>query len=205
MSIWDNLTSLHLDVLKEIGNIGAGNAATALAEIVSRKINMSVPHAGVMSVEDFFKLAGGEEDRVACINLLVKGDAPGQILYIFTEESAYDLLDMLYGNPSHTKKDLNEMDMSALGEIGNILTGSFLTAFSQFTGLSFIPSVPGVVFDMLASAATAALLEAGYLDDKVLLIETNFFDDKTELTSYLFFLPHSGSLEKILAALGIIL
>ncbi|MDS1029555.1 chemotaxis protein CheC [Bacillota bacterium LX-D] len=199
----DQLTNFELDVLQEIGNIGAGNAASALAKLLNKRIDMTVPKAGVMPLNDICSLIGNEEDKVACIDFSVDGEAKSQILFLLSEESSYYLIDMLFGNPMGTTKELDAMGLSALQEIGNILSGSFLTAFSDVTKLSFIYSVPQFAFDMLGAVLSAALLEGGYFEDQVLIIETQFYQNEIKINGHFFLVPENGSLKVIFDSLGL--
>ncbi|MBO8168002.1 MAG: chemotaxis protein CheC [Thermoanaerobacteraceae bacterium] len=197
---WDDLQTIHLSALQEIGNIGAGNAATALAQMLNTTINMSVPKSGVLPIEDMLKLVGKEEDIVACTYCQIMGDVKGSIFFLLTEESAYKLVRLLAGDAI---LDNQEMTMSALQEIGNILAGNFLTAFTQFTNLSLTQSVPALAFDMLGAVLSGALLEGGHWADKVLIIETEFFAQGDALNGHFFLVPTMDSLKKILNALGL--
>lgn len=203
MQIWDNLNYLQVDALREIGNIGAGSAATALAQMMGQKVNMSVPRAGVLPLQEISELVGGEEDLVACVRMTVQGQAPSMILYILEAESAFQLIDFFLGRPKGETKALGEMEKSVLAEVGNILTGSFITAFSQVTGLTLVPSVPTLAFDMLGAVLSSALLEGGYFEDQVLVIETSFTGGETNIASHFFLAPQMGSLEVILKSIGV--
>lgn len=203
MSKGEELTGFHLDVLQEISNIGVGNAATALAKLLNRRVEMAVPRAGVMPFNQIFNLVGQEEDKVACINFAVAGEAKSQIMFLLTEESAFALIDMLFDSPLGTTQELTAMGQSTLQEIGNILTGSFLTALSEVTKLTFNPSVPGFAFDMLGAVLSAAFLESGYFDDQALIIETQFYQNEIKINGHFFLVPEIGSLEIIFKSLGL--
>lgn len=203
MSSWDNITGFQLEVLKEIGNIGAGNAASSLATMLNKKIEMSVPKAGIMDFQEIFSLVGNEEEKVACINFDVSGDAPSKILFLLDEKSTYQLVDMLLGRGAGSTEELDEIGESTIKEIGNILTGSFITAFAEFTKLDFIGSVPAFAFDMLGAVLSAAFFEAGYFEERVLIIETTFFEEEVSINGHFFLVPAAGSLDKIFTALGL--
>ncbi|MCR4419912.1 MAG: chemotaxis protein CheC [Clostridia bacterium] len=203
MDVWNGLSNLQVDAIREIGNIGAGSAATALAQMMNQRIQMSVPRAGVMPLEDIIRLVGGEEEPVACVTTVVTGQAPSLVLYLLSASAAFGLVDLLLGRPSGSTTDLGEMEKSVLSEVGNILTGSFLTAFSQMTGLSLLPSVPVLAFDMLGAVISAALVEGGYYEDRVLVIETVFSGTNSSISSHFFLAPQAGSLEAILKAVGL--
>lgn len=203
MSSWDEITGFQLEVLREIGNIGAGNAASSLATLLNKKIEMAVPNAGVMDFQEIFRLVGNEEEKVACINFDVSGDAPSKILFLLDESSTYQLVDMLLGRQEGNTKELDEIGQSTVKEIGNILTGSFITAFSEFTRLDFIGSVPAFAFDMLGAVLSAAFFEGGYFEERVLIIETTFYEEEVAINGHFFLVPAAGSLDKIFTALGL--
>ncbi|SMB82254.1 chemotaxis protein CheC [Desulfonispora thiosulfatigenes DSM 11270] len=200
---WDNLQAIHLDVLKEIGNIGAGNAATSLAVMTGKKIDMDVPTAAIIDMQSLIKLIGDEEEVVICINLEVLGDSPSNVFFVIKENSALTLVDKLMGLPEGSYTSIDETAQSALSEIGNILTGSILSSMSMMTNLNMKPSVPALAHDMLGAVISAAMLETGYFDDRLLIIETRFFDESIAFDGYFFMLPHVGSLEKIFNSVGI--
>ncbi len=200
---WEKLKPMHLDVLREIGNIGAGNSASALAELLNKRINMDVPTAGVINFKDILGMWESEEERAVCVNLHVTGGAPSTVLFLLAEESALILVSDLMGLQPGTICKLDEMGQSALQEVGNILTGSMLNAISSMTGLHLSPSVPAIAHDMLGAVLSAALVERGYFEDQVLLIETRFYDASVSLKGYFFLIPEEGSLGKIFNTLGI--
>ncbi len=195
---WDELQAIHLSALQEIGNIGAGNAAGALATMLNTRIDMSVPRSGILPYEDMLKLAGNEEDIVSCVYFQITGDIEGNIFFLLSHDSAAKLVEMLLG--SGTGRDMVE---STLKEIGNILTGNFLTSFNQFTGLKIKQSIPAFAFDMLGAVLSAALLEGGHLAEKALVIETEFFIKEKTLNGHFFLVPNEESLSQILKALGL--
>jgi chemotaxis protein CheC len=205
MSKWEKLQKMHLDVLKEIGNIGAGNAATSLAQMTGQKIDMEVPQVEVNNINKLIKLIGTEEEIVTCISLDVTGDAPSIVFFILKEKSALDLVNKMMSMPSGTFKKIDETAQSALQELGNILTGSILNAMSSMTNLNIMPSVPAFAHDMLGAVLSAAILERGYFDDNILIIETRFFDEDSTVDGYLFLLPQADSLEIIFKSVGIVL
>ena len=143
---FNELTSIQLDALKEIGNIGAGNAATALAQMVNSKIDMDVPRVSILPFEDVADLIGGAEKYVVGIYLNVSGSAPLSILFILPIDKACLLADMLIGKElySTNPEELSDMDISAMMELGNIISATYLNSLAMFTQLSFSPSVPAL-------------------------------------------------------------
>ena len=194
------LTPLQLDAIKEVSNIGAGNAATALSQLVNKKIDMTVPNVNVINFEDIFTNIT-EEKEVLGILIRVLGDSPGNILFIFEKESASEIVEALLGS-----EDLlfSEMGSSALCEVGNIISGAYMNAISKFTNLSIMPSVPAMAHDMLSAILSSTLIEAAQYSEDILEIETKFLTGKNnEAGGYFYFLPMPGSLEKILDAIGV--
>ncbi len=164
---------------------------------------MDVPNAGVVDLQELIGTFGSGEELAVCINLLVEGDAPSTVLFLLDEKSSFLLADLLMGMQPGTRTELDDMAQSALQEVGNILTGSMLVALSSMTRLTLNPSVPALAHDMLAAVLSAALLERGIFDEKILLIETRFHDDHVSLMGYFFLIPEEGSLEIIFKSLGI--
>ncbi|HOV80826.1 MAG TPA: chemotaxis protein CheC [Bacillota bacterium] len=196
------ISEIHIDALKEISNIGLGNAATALAELLNKKVDMAVPKATFLEVEQIFPLLGGLEEVVACVSLSVEGDVPGAVMFVFTEQSTYKLVDMLMGYKTGTTAELDDMGESAVMEIGNVLTGSFINAIGGMTGLRMNTSVPMFAFDMLGAVLSSFLVASGHWEDRLLLIETLFFQEQDEIKGHFFLLPETGGLERLFEALG---
>lgn len=199
------LTDTHLDVLKEIGNIGLGNAATALATMVNKRIDMAVPQSRFISLEEAMNLMGGLEESVCCVSLRLEGDVPGQILFLFNLTSTYNLVDMLMGMEQGTTKELDEMGESVVKEIGNVLTGSFLSAIGTMTGLVMSPTVPMFAVDMLGAVLSTSMVASGYVEEHILTIETVLFEDHEQIKGHFFLITEQGSLQTLFGSLGLTL
>lgn len=196
---YDNLTPMQFDVLKEIGNIGAGNAATALSKLINKKIDMTVPSVNVVPFYDVFSNIS-EEQIVIGIIVRVLGDTPGNILCILKKETALKIIEQLTGEK---EEQISEMGNSVICEIGNIISGSYMNAIAEFTKLSILPSVPAVTYDMLGAILSTTFIESGQFDDHVLDIETMFLQNDFEISGHFYYVPMPGSLEKMLSALGV--
>ncbi len=196
------ISDMHMDALREICNIGLGNAATALAELLQRKIDIAVPKACFLDFDQVFTLVGGLEEAVSCVDLSLEGDVPGTVMFMFTEQSTYDLVDMLLGNELGATTELDEMGQSAVSEIGNVLTGSFINAIGGMTGLNLTTTVPMFAFDMLGAILSTSLVASGHWDDQILVIETLFFQNNDRIKGHFFLLPETGALSSLFAALG---
>lgn len=196
-------SDMHYDVLKEVGNIGAGNAATALAALLNQQIKMQVPNVAWLPFDEVADRLGGAEEPVAGILLNVESDAPSTILVVFPLQQAYFLLDILFSRPLGQSDTIDEVGASALEEVGNILAGSYLTSLSSFTGLTFVPMVPAIAVDMAGAVLDYVLAEFGQIADQVLLIETEFQALGEDIYSYFFLVPKADALKAIFAALGV--
>ena len=198
----DNLSSQYFDVLKELGNIGAGNATTALAQMLGKKVDMSVPQVRLLDFKDIGDLMGGAEQIMAGIYLCVEGDIDGSIMFLLGRTAARHLVDNLMGaghNPDD--KEFDEVELSALKEVGNIITGSYLNSLSMMTNLKLVPSIPFVAIDMAGAILSVPAIQFGMMGDKILLIETQFFDE-LKLSGYFILLPDYDGYSKILSSLG---
>ncbi|MCR5222994.1 MAG: chemotaxis protein CheC [Lachnospiraceae bacterium] len=196
----ENMDDVYFDVLKEIGNIGAGNATTALAQLLNQKVDMKVPKVALLEFSEVGEAMGGEEQLMAGIYQLVEGDITGSIMFLLEEKSARTLVSSLMGTPP-SDGDFTEMELSALKEIGNIITGSYLSSLSMLTNLKIISSIPAISIDMAGAIMSVPAIEFGALGDKILLIQTAFSDD-IELDGYFILVPDLESYEKILSSIG---
>ncbi|HMM21584.1 MAG TPA: chemotaxis protein CheC [Selenomonadales bacterium] len=197
------LSSLQLDALREIGNVGAGNAATALSQIINKKIDMTVPQVAILPLGEVPDVVGGPETMVAGVFLRVFGPAPSSILFLLPRESAMYLVDMLMGRDRGVTQALDAMDESALLEIGNILAGAYLNALSYFTKFTLLPSIPALAMDMAGAILSVILIQLGALGDHALVIETEFSTEGDGVKGHFFLIPDPGSLSTILAAIGV--
>nr|WP_156280960.1 chemotaxis protein CheC [Paenibacillus sp. NEAU-GSW1] len=193
-----------MDVLKEVGNIGAGNAATALSRLLDKPVDMAVPKVSLLPFEEVAERVGGAEQVVIAVFLRVEGEAPGNMFFIIQEESARSLLRQLLSMPVEQQEGYTEMELSALCEIGNILAGSYLSSLADFTHLSMAPSVPSVALDMAGAILSYGLVQYGEMGDSALLIETTFLEDRQELEGHFFLIPDPESFDKIFKALGVL-
>lgn len=209
MSENKKITSLHLDVLKEIGNIGAAHAATALSSLLSRKIDMRVPKVEMVSFNDMMELAGGAETVVVGIYLRIEGDSEGSMFFILPIEQADRFIRRLIGDDQFSFNDnkLSELGVSAMQELGNILSGSYLSALSDFTGMKIFPTVPGLSVDMFGAIISTGLIEISQVSDQVIVINTSIFeegfDNRNEVHGHFFLLPDPDSFTNIFKALGV--
>ncbi len=196
----ETMSAEFVDVLKELGNIGAGNAMTALAQLLNCKVDMKVPQVRLLEFKDVGALIGGEEQIMAGIYLAVEGDITGSIMFLLGKESARHLVNKLMGMDI-AGEEFGEMEMSALMEIGNIITGAYLNSLASITNLKIFPSVPSLCVDMAGAILSVPAIEFGTLGDKILLIQSQFMDE-IKLDGYFIMVPDIESYAKILSSLG---
>ena len=201
----EKLEDSQFDVLKEIGNIGAGNATTALATMLNIKVDMSVPNVALLPFDNISSFIGSEEQTVVGILLEIQGDIDGMMMFLFDMKSAHHLVNSLMIRDVHQDEnvmaDFSEMEMSALNEIGNIVSGSYLSALSGLTGMKMVSSVPALSIDMLGALLSVPAIEFGKYGDKLLMIQSEFGEDDF-VTGYFLLIPELESYDKILTSLG---
>ena len=203
----ENILSKHLDVFKEIGNIGAGHAASALAEILNRRITMSVPEASVLPFGNIIEVMHGPETLVAGVLIDVSGELNGYILLLLDMDDAMAMVSQALQEPARNTSEpdfeLTEMEKDTLLEISNILVGSFLSAISSFSGLGSIPAVPQLAIDMLGAILSIAMIEYGKIGDSALFLKTQFNDLAGDINGHFFLIPDYNSYKILLNALGL--
>lgn len=196
-----NDSEQYFDVLKELGNIGAGNATTALAQMIQCKVDMKVPQVRLLDFQEVGQAMGGEEQIMAGVYLLVEGDITGSMMFLLEEKAAHTLVAKLMQMPENQEGPFSEMELSALKEIGNIIVGSYLNSLSVLTNMMIVPSVPDLSIDMAGAILSVPAIEFGELGDKILLIQTQFTDD-VSFDGYFILIPDLESYDKILTAIG---
>ena len=203
------ITDMHLDVLKEVGNIGAAHAATSLSKLLNRKIDMHVPNVKLVSFDEMFDLAGGAEKIVAGIFLRIEGDLSGSMFFVLPVESANHFIRRLIGDETFdfSSPNLPEIGVSAMQELGNILSGSYLSALSDFTGLKIYPTVPSLSVDMVGAIVSFGLIEISHYSDEVIVIDTQIREESEEgissVDGHFFLLPDPSSYVTIFRSLGV--
>ncbi|MCI9530777.1 MAG: chemotaxis protein CheC [Lachnospiraceae bacterium] len=200
----EQVNDMYYDVLKELGNIGAGNATTAISNMLNLKVDMKVPKVQFLDFQELPSAISAEEDTVAGIYLEVETDIGGSMMFLLKMESAHYLVNRLMGRPDDYMVEFNEMDLSALKEIGNIISGSYLSALSTITNMVITASVPYLAIDMAAAILSVPAIQFGQYGDKALLIATEFGDDIT-IEGFFILMPDIDSYDKILTSLGVAL
>ncbi|HEX7049024.1 MAG TPA: chemotaxis protein CheC [Longimicrobiales bacterium] len=199
-----DLGSLQLDGLREVANIGAGHAATALSQLTNRRIWVEAPEIRVVSLEEVAELTGRADEVVAAVVMQVLGDLAGRTVQIFPAGTACRLTATMLGrNDLRFPDDFGELEQSTLKEAGNILGSAYLNALSDFLGMLLLTSVPGLAIDLAAAVLTSSSIGFGEKSDYLICIETVFTMDEREdrLRGHFLLLPDPASLQVILRAI----
>ncbi len=200
--MFDKLDEKGLDMLREICNIGAGHAATALSQMTGRRIALEVPKVNLLDLKEVPEVVGGAEKLVVGLYLRMLGESTGTIFMIFPLPSAKALVSLLGVPPKETDEATfeDEMIASSLKEVGNILASSYLTAINRMTNLTLLPSVPSIAYDMAGSIVDFILIEVGRISDVAIVVETVFLGTDNRIIGHVFLIPDPHSLSVILKA-----
>ena len=205
MKDFGQLNDMYLDVLREIGNIGAGNAATSLAQLLDRKIDMKTPVVRIMNIAEVDHALGGPETPVVAILVETSGDIHGIMMFIIRQDFVRLILRSLLGEENIDCMRLTDMERSAVSEIGNIMIGSYISAISELAHLKIKISVPAVTSDMVGSLLTVPAAEMGTVSDKIIFVEDDFENSNDSISANMMLIPDLDSVEKLMNGLGIAL
>ncbi|NLJ96944.1 MAG: CheY-P-specific phosphatase CheC [Clostridiales bacterium] len=204
------MDNMQYDVLREIGNIGAGNATTALSQMINSKVEMKVPKVELLEFKEVPEIVGGAENLVVGILFTLGGDIDGMMMFMMDNDASSHLVNLLLGNllnsdnmGSSKGEGFTEMELSALNEIGNIIAGAYLSSLSSLTNLTITSSIPYMANDMAGAILSVPAIEFGKIGDKALLIETEFGNLDKSLNGYFLLIPTLESYTTILTSLGL--
>ncbi len=193
------LTKLQLDAIREVGNVGAGHAATALSQMIGKKILITVPKVLCMPIDKTSDLVGGAKNLVAGVTMQVLGDVSAKIVLMLPRNSALQLAGLLTQTDLQQHQALSAMEHSAIKEAGNILAGAYLNALTEFLGLMLLQSVPQLVFDI--AGAVVSEIAKGYPPmTEIICIGTQFSESENIMQGFLLLIPDQASLDAILKA-----
>lgn len=197
------VSAMQKDALKEVTNIGAGSAATALAQMLRCKIVMTVPGVHVVPLTEIAERVGGADKKVVGIYQRAEGAAPCSILFLLSQDSALLLLDIMLNKTFGATQQLDNFGLSAMQEMGNIVSGSFMNALYQFTNIKYYPSVPAVAVDMVGAILNTVLYQYGFEGDHAMIIDTEFTAQDRRISGNFFLFPDPGPLPKLFSGLGV--
>lgn len=203
----DDIKSDHIDVLTELGNIGSGHAVSSLSVMLGKPITVNVPKVRIMSFDETIRYLGGPEKIVAGILIRFSQDINGMILYVFDENFSSSMLKYFFAKNSASFLDFDDMDKSALCEIGNIMASSYLHALSDISGLSIQLSVPSICIDMAGAIMSVPAIEFAKIGDKVMFIDDSFSigNESQPVNSNMILVPELNSINILLKKLGVAL
>ncbi len=201
----NDLTTLkpnQLDALREVANIGAGHAATALSQMTGNVIMITVPKIQVTRLEDVPAQLNSEDEPIAAVLMHMMGDLTGRTLLVFPQPTAVRMAELMLRRPIGSSKELGVLEQSAIKEAGNILAGAYMNALSEFMGLMLLPSPPSLHIDMSSAILTTTHLQFGSDRDQVVTVETEFMlkEADEQLRGFFLLLPDPASLHAILRA-----
>ncbi|HZO92316.1 MAG TPA: chemotaxis protein CheC [Candidatus Baltobacteraceae bacterium] len=195
------LTDLQRDALKEVGNIGAGHAATALSQLLNATVKLSEPTIDVLKYRDLATRVGYADRSVAALHMYVRGEAPGQMIVLFDRDQALEFVNVFIKRIIGDIQIFDSIVDSTLKELGNIIAGSYLTALISLTGINLLPSVPTLSYGTVHAAFRT--LMSILPDQDVFLIESQFLDKERSVSGQFILIPETGSLEPLLSVFGV--
>ncbi len=203
ISRYEQISDNHIDILKELGNIGAGNAATSLAQMLSQKVNTSVPEVMLMDINEAIEMLGGPESIVLGILAKIREDIDGIIIFMLKREFVSLVVNSLLGTNIDNFEDISEMELSAIQEIGNIMIASYVNSIASLTGLTIDISVPALTVDMAGAIMNIVTMQFDDTADKVVFIREKFTGESNDVSSHVLLIPNVDSLGVLMKKLGL--
>lgn len=200
---YEDMNLQELDVMKEISSIGTSHAATSLSKLLQKEVRITIPEINILGYEETVDKIGHIEELVAATLVTMSNEVNGLMLFIFKMDLANAVLGKLLNRHYESFEQMDELDYSALEEIGNIIICSYVNAFTQLVGVEIDLSVPSSTINMLGGILTVPIAEYGYVTDKLMYINAEFIMDGEKLSDGLLMLPDIKSLNGILEKLGI--
>ena len=205
MSLFDNMNAMHLDVLKEIGSIGTGNAVTAISSLINKKVQMNVPTVDLVDFKNLADFVGGPENILVGVLVGITSDINGMIMFLMDMDTAKHLVGSILSGMGAGSEDgsFGEMELSVIEEISNIMAGSYLGSLSGLTNLKVRQSVPMLAIDMANALLSVPAIEFGKMADHVLFINSGFSVEQVAVSGYFILVPDEASFIKIMKSLGV--
>lgn len=200
---YEDMDNLQMDVIKEIGSIGSGNAATALSQVIKKEVRMTVPSVTILGYNEAVRQLGFPEEEVAGVLVEMSGEINGIMLYLLKLDFVNAMVESVFQRRLTTFREMSDLEGSALVEIGNIMISSYVSAMSKMVGLSIQLSVPKMAVNMLGGILSVPMAALGYESDKLMTINGRFICDNQELYSNLLMLPDVKSMNTLFEKLGV--
>src|SRR5690625_496399 len=204
----NKLSTIEKEVLREIGNIGAGNAATSMSQLINKRVKMEVPSVQIVTINEMMEIIGGPEKLIVAILFQIKGEVTGTVSFVLTIKEAENLIRQMTNIDHislHVHEEQDELVVSMLQEMANILTGSYLSALADFTGIKMTTTIPYLSIDMAAASLVTGLVEMSEVTDYAIIIDTKITgnEDGAGINGHFLLIPDSNSIPKLFASLGI--
>lgn len=200
---YSQLNADQLDALREIGNIGSGNAASALSSMLDKPVNIAVPKIKVLEYTAVVEQLGGAESLFVGLLFSLTGDVTGMMMFLLHKELAHMILNDLMGSAFDERAELDEDSRSAIMEVGNIMAASYANAMASLTDLTVQISVPSLCVDMVGSILSVPAIYYANISDKIIFIEDEFNQQADHAASHLLLIPEVEALSKIMQSLGL--
>lgn len=199
----EQLNEMHIDVLREIGNIGAGNAATSLSAILDKEVDMTTPIVRILDINDAANALGGPENPVVAILAKLHGDVEGIMVFLIEQEFTRQVLEILLGESDAHCECLSDLERSAISELGNIMMSAYAGSIGTMSQLNIKMSVPAVTVDMVGAILCVPAIEMGSVSDKIIFIQDDFLSSNRTISANMMLIPDIESLNRLMTSLGI--
>ena len=200
---YENLNDIQMDALREIGNIGSGNAASAISSMLDRPVNITVPKISILDYNEVVENLGGPEQLLVALMLYMNADVSGMMMFLLHKDFAHMTLNALMGSDLSDFSQAGDMEISAIKEVGNIMASSYVNAIAEMTGLRIDISVPDICIDMAGAILSVPAIHYANISDKIIFIEDEFSSAQENAASHILMVPDVESLNKIMTNLGI--
>ena len=200
---FSDINEMHIDVLREIANIGSGNAASSMSRMLDHPVNISIPYIGIKGFNEAYDALGGADAIMVGTLLFLSNALQGMMMFLLPVEVACDLVNMLMYTDIKGYNEIDEMGFSAINEISNILSASFVGAIADMSDLTIDISPPEATLDMLGSIMSVPSIYFAKMSDTLLLIQSELEISGRKTRTSVLLLPDMPSLEKLMRSLGI--
>lgn len=198
---YDNMDAMWLDVIREVGSIGTGNAATAISGLLNKDVRITLPDVKILGYNEATNFLGEPEEMIAAVLVQMSKDMQGIMLFLLKMDFINAVTETMLGREITDYSQLDEMAVSALTEVGNIIISSYVSSMSGLAGMDIDLSVPAVSINMLGGILSVPMIEFGYETDKIMMITGNFILGEKKLDSTLLMLPDIESLNRLIKKL----
>ncbi len=196
----EDYTVLQLDIIKELANVGGGNAATSISKMIDKRVDMTVPTIDILDYNEVFEKIMAEDTMINAVIMRMMGDGEGIFLFIATEKVSMDLVNMMMPPGIDATE---EIDDSVIKELVNIVVNSYLNAISKMLNIHLIASVPSSTVDMFGAILSATYMESEQYDENVMIIKNEFIYQGEKIESSLYFVPKPGVLASLFKIVGV--